>query len=47
MFESLRGMSEEEKEEALEAAERFVKWGEYITVELDTEAKTCTVLPVK
>jgi hypothetical protein len=25
--------------------DRWFKWGEYLRVEIDTEAKTCTVLP--
>jgi hypothetical protein len=29
----------------LELAEKWFQWGEYLKVEIDTEAETCTVIP--
>lgn len=28
-------------------AEKFIKWGEYVTIEFDTEAKTASVVPAR
>jgi ABC-type amino acid transport substrate-binding protein len=33
-------------EETKELCKKWFKYGEYITVEIDTEAKTCVVVPV-
>lgn len=49
------GLDDEDKESIAEIradrvreiAERWFEYGEYLTVEIDTEAKTCTVLPVR
>jgi hypothetical protein len=35
------------KEEVCDAAQRWIQYGEYLRVELDTEAGTCTVLPTE
>jgi hypothetical protein len=40
----LRLMTEEDREAALPAIKKFVKWGEYITIEINTETETATVL---
>jgi hypothetical protein len=29
-----------------EATKRWIKWGEYVTIEIDTEKNTCVVVPV-
>lgn len=34
-------------EEAKDFAEKWVKWGEYVTIEFDTEAGTAVVLPAE
>lgn len=34
----------DEKTDALKIAEKWFKWGEYVSVEIDTVAKTCVVL---
>jgi hypothetical protein len=39
-------MFNEMKEPMQEFASRWVKYGEYITIEFDTEAGTATVVPV-
>lgn len=49
----LQGLSEEEGQELIESrtervaeeCRRWFEYGEYLTVEVDTEAKTCVVLP--
>lgn len=33
-------------EKAQEVAGKWFKWGEYLTVEIDTDAKTCTAIEV-
>ncbi len=38
---------DESREEAKEVAKQFIEYGEYITVEFDTEAKTATVVPLR
>lgn len=30
-----------------ELCKKWFEYGEYLTVEIDTDAKTCTVVPVK
>ncbi len=42
--EELEGVKETRKEEIKELCMKWFKWGEYLTVEIDTEAKTCTVV---
>lgn len=37
---------EDEKMDAKRAAEKWFKYGEYLTVQIDTDAGTATVLPV-
>lgn len=37
---------EDNYDQALEFARKFVKYDEYLTVEFDTDANTCTVLKV-
>ena len=37
-------LSEDEKDEAAEVIEKFIKYDEYITIEFDTETKTARVL---
>ena len=52
---AIEGLSEPEREaleekriEALrEATAKWFKWGEYVDIEIDTEAGTATVLPAK
>lgn len=36
---------QEHKEEIEETASKFVSYGEYVTIEFDTETKTATVVP--
>jgi hypothetical protein len=51
--EVLVGFSDEEREAVAEKrreaysaiAGKWIEYGEYLTVEIDTEAKTCTVIP--
>ncbi len=37
-------LSKDEKDEAAEVIEKFIKYDEYITIEFDTETKTARVL---
>lgn len=37
-------MDEHEQEATKKMCERWFKWGEYLTVEVDTEKQTCVVL---
>ena len=46
VFEALCNLSEEEQETAQEVIKKFVEYGEYITVQVDTESETAVVLPV-
>lgn len=49
----LDGLSEDERESVAEGRQervadqcgKWIKWGEYVTIEIDTEANTCTVTP--
>jgi hypothetical protein len=51
---AIEGLSEREREELTEsrrvtlgeATERWFRYSEYLTVEIDTEADTCIVVPV-
>ena len=40
-------LTESRKNLVEEAASKWIKYGEYITVEIDTAANTCVVVPVK
>ena len=40
-------LAESREEKAREVAARWFEYGEYLAVEIDTEAKTCVVLPAK
>ena len=39
--------SADEQEEARQAARKWMRWGEYLDVEIDTEAGTATLLEVR
>jgi len=41
---ALEDMDEDEKYEASKLLEKFLKYGEYVTLEFDTETQTCKVL---
>lgn len=41
----LEALAEVRAEKVREICSRWFKYGEYLTVEIDTEAGTCTVLP--
>lgn len=47
MAEELSELRQDLKHCIASAAERWIQYGEYLQVELDTEANTCTVLPVR
>ena len=40
-------LAESRREKVGKICEKWFKWSEYITVEIDTEAKTCVVVPEK
>jgi len=40
-------LAERRREAVMEIASEWFEYDEYLRVEIDTEAKTCTVLPVK
>jgi len=42
---ALEDIAEDDREEVRQACGKWVRYGEYITVEVDTEAGTCTVIP--
>lgn len=42
--EALEHMSDDERDKAIDVAGRWFRFGEYLTVEIDTEAETCTVV---
>lgn len=48
--EEIASASEDEKEilkaDALEIAEKWFKWNEIVTLEIDTDKKTCVVVPL-
>lgn len=44
IHEACEDLTEEEEEEVEEICKRWIKYEEYISVVVDTEAKTCTVL---
>jgi tryptophanyl-tRNA synthetase len=46
LAEELSEMRQDLKHCIASAAERWIQYGEYLRVELNTEANTCTVLPV-
>lgn len=33
------------REDLSEVASQWIRWGEYLTVEIDTEARACVVIP--
>lgn len=37
--------NEDETADAKRAADKWFKYGEYLTVQIDTDAGTCTVMP--
>jgi hypothetical protein len=41
---ALEGVSEEEKEKVMEVCRKFVKYGEYLKVEIDIEKQTARVV---
>lgn len=43
---AIEDLSEEDKEIAKTVIKKFVKYDEYITVEIDTDLETCDVIPV-
>lgn len=45
--EELKMVREHRIERAMNASGRWFRYGEYLTVEIDTDAETCTVIPVK
>lgn len=38
---------EQRAEKARELCNRWFEWGEYLVVEIDTEAETCVVVPTR
>lgn len=44
---ALEYLEGEELAEAKELAEKYVQYGEYVTIEFDTETQTATVVPLK
>jgi len=46
VFESLRDVDEDKRAEVEAVASKFIEYEEYITVEIDTEAGTCVVVPL-
>lgn len=45
-FNALENVDEDKQEEVKELIEKYVKYDEYLTVEFDTEDKTCVPVPV-
>lgn len=43
---AMEDLGEEEKAEVEAVAKKWIKWGEYVTITLDTETGTATVEPV-
>jgi len=43
---SIDGLTENEKDEVILLAKKWIEYDEYVQLELDTEKGTCTVLPV-
>jgi hypothetical protein len=41
-----KNLTDSEREAVEELAENFLEYGEYVTIQLDTKAKTAVVLPV-
>jgi hypothetical protein len=44
-LEDLRGISETDRDRAIKKISRFVRYGEIVTIEFDTDAGTAKVLP--
>ena len=47
LYYALKSMAEEDKEKAKEVANKYVKYGELITIELDSETAEAKVLEVR
>lgn len=45
--EATEKIKEAHKEEYIELSRTWFEYGEYVMLEMDTEAKTCIVIPVK
>ena len=45
VFHATEGMSDEDRQEAEAACEKWVKYGEYLTVDIDTETGECVPIP--
>jgi hypothetical protein len=45
--EELDAAAEARREKVKSVCSTWFKWGEYLEVEIDTEAKTCTVVPCR
>jgi hypothetical protein len=43
---ALQDIPEDEQDAAKAVSKNFIKYGEYLTVEIDTEAGTCVGIPV-
>lgn len=43
---AVQNLSEDDTDEVNRHSKRWIEWGEAVTLELDTEAGTCEVLPV-
>ena len=41
---AIQDLTKEEQEEVQSVAEKFMDYGDYLTVEFDTKAKTCVVI---
>lgn len=46
VYQALQDVPENQKDYAEEVIHRFIRWGEYVTIEVDTETKTAIVVPV-
>jgi hypothetical protein len=44
-LEDLQGIRETDRDGAIKTISRFVRYGEIVTIEFDTDAGTATVLP--
>lgn len=45
--EALNEVAEEHRDAARRMCKKFFEYGEYVTVEVDTEKRTATVIPAK
>lgn len=46
MYYTCQGMSDEEEKQVKEVCRKWIKYGEYLTVEVDTDEETIKVLEV-